>query len=95
MIKFNEHGNVLIRNKLLGSGSNILDLLQASVSSCAKKPVGFSEFQKSLRQINVPKIFLAESHLKPEQGNHGSAKQGIGNGNSKRNDTKITKWETY
>ena len=67
VIKINEQGNVLIRNHLLGPESNILDLLQGSVTSCATKPVGFQQFRKSLVEINVPKNLLAESRVKSDK----------------------------
>ena len=94
VIKINEQGNVLIRNHLLGPGSNILDLLQASVTSCATKPVGFQQFRKSLLEINVPKNFLAESRVKSDK-NDSSAKQSIRSADSKSDNKKITRWETY
>ena len=62
VITMNEQGSVFIRNHLLDQDSNIVILLQASVSVTELKPVGFKEFQKALWQINVLKIFLADGH---------------------------------
>ena len=58
VISFNSHGNVLIRNRILHPESNILDLLRTSVSDISPKPVGLKDFQRALRQINVPKNLL-------------------------------------
>ena len=93
VITMNEQGNVFIRNHLLDPKSNIVDLLQASVSEKELKPVGLTKFRESLRQINVPKIFLADSHLKAYVVNKNSDKQR--NQTPNREDAQITKWETF
>lgn len=91
LITFNKHGNVLLRNRVIGGASNILDLLHACVSETATKPAGYTIFKKALEQINVPRHFL-QGHSINEQMPLQIAAQKTGKSNRK---SKKKNWQTY
>lgn len=91
LITFNEHGNVLFRNRVVGGQTNILDLLHACVSATAVKPAGYDIFIEALQQINVPKHFLHGHSFTVQTPPQNTAQKG---GKTKRK-TKIENWQTY
>ena len=59
VLKFNKKGNVTVNGQIIDENSNILDLLEASVSDqFPQKPVGYQAFMQALRDINVPSNFF-------------------------------------
>ena len=59
VLKFNKKGNVTVNGQIIDEKSNILDLLEASVSDqFPQKPVGYQAFMQALRDINVPSNFF-------------------------------------
>lgn len=60
VISFNQKGNVMISDQIIDPKSNVLDLLEASVTDHLpeKMPVGYRLFSQALGDINVPSNFL-------------------------------------
>ena len=58
VLNLNQRGNVLIRGQIIDPKSNILDLLESSVSDqFSGSPAGYRAFLQVLREINVPSNF--------------------------------------
>ena len=58
ILTFKQKGNVVLNGHIADPKSNILDLLEASVTEqFSEKPVGFRSFLQALHDINVPSNF--------------------------------------
>ena len=63
VLNFNQKGNVIVNGQIIDSKSNILDLLEASVSNqISEKPVGYRPFLQALHEINVPSNFYLNGY---------------------------------
>ena len=59
MLICNQKGNVIVNGHTIDTKSNILDLLEASVSDqFSERPAGYCAFQQALHDINVPSKFI-------------------------------------
>ena len=58
----NQKGNVVMKGQIPDPKSNILDLLEASVTDhVSDKPTGYKAFMEALHEINVPSNFFVSA----------------------------------
>lgn len=62
-LRCNQKGNVVIKGQVTDPKSNILDLLEASVTDhISDKPTGYTAFVEALHEINVPSKFFVSAN---------------------------------